>query len=212
MEKWRAIKGWEGAYEVSDRGRVRSIERMRASKTPAGMPCEQKVKPRVLKQRRKRNGYMSVCLSRDGRHWYPNVHRLVADAFLPPHGDAEVVNHLNLNRADNRAENLEWCTQRDNIQHAIRAGVRPPAWNKKPVLCVETGISYPSSYEAAMELNLREYANSKDTIGIARKIRACVLGYNKTAYGFHWKDVSTEPSTTIPKGSTPKRAEMGCPS
>ena len=96
MEIWKNIPGHPG-YAVSDTGRVRSQRMV--------------LKPFVVKS----TGYMQVNLSKRSRHF---VHRLVAAAFCAPRGD--VVNHLNGDKADNRAENLEWTTQRENNIHKHR--------------------------------------------------------------------------------------------
>lgn len=106
-EEWRPIDGYEGVYEVSNLGRVRSLKfgkvRMRAF---IDNLC----------------GYFKVCLCRDGKKQLPYVHRLVALAFLPnPSRDRVQVNHINSDSKDNRAENLEWVTQSENERHASKS-------------------------------------------------------------------------------------------
>lgn len=103
-EVWKDIPGYEGAYQVSTLGRVRNPRT-----------------GRVLKQGTHRLGYKVAYLSRDSKAKSVLVHRLVAFAFVPATGGFEV-NHLNLNKADNRAVNLEWTTRKGNMAHAYAAG------------------------------------------------------------------------------------------
>lgn len=98
-ESWRPVSGT--AYEVSSIGRVREGER-------------------ILKQWASDQGYMLARLS--GPRRVERVHRLVAQAFVPNPDDKPAVNHLDCNRANNRAENLEWCTQRENLAHSAALG------------------------------------------------------------------------------------------
>ena len=210
MEQWKPIRGYEGLYEVSDQGRVRSLDRvLRGS---SGMAEVHWGKIRKLSIRSK---YMFVGLHKDGVTTSYDVHRLVADAFVAGRtGGRNEVNHKNLNKLDNRAVNLEWVTRVENVHHAFESGAcanHVSQRSRKQVLCVETGRVFDSSYQAAAFLNSTEYAGRKNVGVVARNIRRCCLGYAGTAYKFHWKDVVKEPSTTIPKGSTPKQVEVGGP-
>lgn len=105
---WRAVVGYEGTYEVSETGLVRRISGKR----------------RMMKVWLHPGGYPIVRLSDAGRglRETPMVHRLVAQAFIPNPENLPVVNHINHNRLDARAANLEWCTQAHNLEHAHRAG------------------------------------------------------------------------------------------
>jgi hypothetical protein len=106
-ENWKPVVGFEGHYEVSDHGRVR---RACAGKgTRIG---------RVLKTPPDTDGYPRVRLSRNGIQLDINVHILVAAAFIGPCPEGKEVNHKNLNRANNRAGNLEYSTHQENIQHS----------------------------------------------------------------------------------------------
>jgi hypothetical protein len=114
MTEWIEIAGTDGAYEVSDLGLVRSLPRK-------WCPCT-----RELRQGTDADGYRVVWLQVNGRRRIFRVHRLVLEAFNPVSGSSLLdVNHKNFDRSDNRLENLEWCTRRENIHHAIRAGRAP---------------------------------------------------------------------------------------
>jgi hypothetical protein len=119
-ERWLPIAGYEGLYEVSDMGNVRSIPR---PSTAGGL----------LKQTHSHGGYMKVCLSKGNHVRTCAVHRLVASAFVDNPNHKPEVNHLNGDKSDNRAANLDWCTRSENEAHAFAVlGKKPNApWKGK---------------------------------------------------------------------------------
>lgn len=115
MEVWADIRGYEGSYQVSNKGRVKSLPRtVRNGKYGVIKRVGQ-----VLKGRKKGDGYIAVRLSGTNKL----VHRLVAEAFIPNPENKPYVNHINLNKSDNDVDNLEWCTHRENMIHARDMGV-----------------------------------------------------------------------------------------
>lgn len=117
-EKWMPIKNYEGFYEVSDKGRVRSLDRYVNGKH------KNKAfrKGRVLKPEKVQAGYYRVELQKNGFKKRLYVHRLVADSFIPnPHNKPQV-NHINSMRDDNIVYNLEWVTPKENIIHGVEHG------------------------------------------------------------------------------------------
>lgn len=112
-EEWRPIPGFDGLYEASSLGRVRSVLPHPKGRTPA---------LHVLTPALHRNGYLNVGLRRSGRRVVVGVHRLVCMAFhgLPAAG--EEARHLDSDRTNNTAENLAWGTHADNMQDAVAAG------------------------------------------------------------------------------------------
>lgn len=105
-EVWKKIPGYGGRYEVSNLGRVRSIHKSTG-------------RVFILSQSTDKKGYCFVCLRSDGASKRYRVHRLVATAFIPNHENKPQVNHKDGDKSNNRADNLEWATQSENIRHAI---------------------------------------------------------------------------------------------
>jgi hypothetical protein len=113
IEIWKPVKGYEGFYEVSNLGRVKSLDRISARRSR-----EVKLKGKVLAKRISNHGYITVILYKDNKSQATTTHRLVAMAFIDnPHNYNEV-NHINLIKDDNRVENLEWCNRSQNMLHA----------------------------------------------------------------------------------------------
>jgi hypothetical protein len=120
-ETWKPVIGWETLYEVSDRGRVRSITRTvesyggRMRSAPATVLVAHPVS---------RHGYLGVRLSGHGKVETFAVHRLVALAHLGPRPDGKTINHIDGNKKNNSVANLEYCSQAENNQHALHTGLR----------------------------------------------------------------------------------------
>ncbi|MEN0652424.1 MULTISPECIES: NUMOD4 domain-containing protein [Hyphobacterium] len=118
-EVWRDVPGFEGAYLVSNAGRVKSRARsVRSGRGGTRTIPERLLTPRVVK------GYSHVTLQQDGRAEQRSIHRLVAEVFVPNPDRLPVVNHLDGEKANNRASNLEWTTHGGNLSHAFSAGLR----------------------------------------------------------------------------------------
>lgn len=110
-ETWQAVPGYEGAYEISDMGRVRSVDRMSAQGHLRG---------RLRRLGTSVTGYVHVGLCRDGKLRNVNLARMVATVFIRAPKDDEQVNHLDGVKANNAASNLEWCTRSMNNLHRCR--------------------------------------------------------------------------------------------
>lgn len=167
-EIWRDIEGYEGLYQVSNLGNVKSLNYNRTGKE------------RILKAT-KDNGYLSVCLYKDGIKKSYKVHRIIALAFLPNPDNLPQVNHKDEDKTNNRVDNLEWCNSKYNNNYGTRnkrsgeSQTNHPKFSKQ-VLCVETGVIYPSTRQVERKLG---FANSN--------ISAACNGKYKRAYGFHWR-------------------------
>ncbi len=121
MEEWKQVSGYTGCYEVSNMGRVRSLDRV----TIDTLGRKQKHSGRVIRGSIDKQGYRRVILCKRGQEKCTLVHILVAKAFLGPRPSLKhEVNHDNGIKNDNRVSNLEWMTPKENTNHAMRTGLR----------------------------------------------------------------------------------------
>jgi hypothetical protein len=122
-EIWKNITGYEGYYQVSNYGYIKSLER----KDRLGRI----VKEKIRKSCKNNPGYLFVPLSKNGKVKNGSIHRLVALAFIPNPKNKPEVNHKNGIKTDNRVENLEWNTPKENIEHSYLAGLQPDKKGEK---------------------------------------------------------------------------------
>ena len=120
IEEWRPIAEFDGEYEVSNLGRVRSMKKYRGQ-TGRIMPQTQQPSGRNGERR-----YFAVMLSHNNKSFCRKVHRMVAEAFIPNPDNLPEINHKDGNRANNQVSNLEWCTRKANVQHSWREGLAKP--------------------------------------------------------------------------------------
>lgn len=116
MEEWKDIEGYEGLYQVSDQGNVKSLARKRNNSKGSYTQKE-----RILKQSNTTTGYKKVELVKNGQKKSLRVHRLVAQAFIPNPENKPEVNHIDGNKTNNFVSNLEWVTSSENTTHAYTA-------------------------------------------------------------------------------------------
>lgn len=161
MEVWKDISGFEGYYQISSAGRVKSLKRIVVDSRNR----KQSIKEKLLSPDKSNNGYLRVTLSIGCKTERVLVHRLVAEAFIPNTSGKKTVNHINGIRDDNRLENLEWSTYSENHLHAFRVLGKKPnktmlgksgalSHSSKKVICVNNGIEYGSIAEAGRCLNI----------------------------------------------------------
>lgn len=181
-EVWRPVVGYEGLYEVSSEGRVRSLDRICVHYS--GGPQIRKGKLLTLQTDHK--GYKKILLSKDGTYKLWSVHRLVALAFIPNPNNYPCVNHKDENKANNSVDNLEWCTIKYNINYGTSLErMKAKQTNgtlSKPVL----------QYTKDGQL-IREWPSTKEierTLGYNNTgISACCLGSKrlKSFKGYIWR-------------------------
>lgn len=123
MEVWKDIAGYEGLYQVSNLGRVKSLERYVQNHTKKQYRPEQIKEPSERKSNGGGQGYLVLQLYKNNLVQNCYVHRLVAQAFIPNPDNKATVNHKNGNKHDNRSENLEWATYGENNVHALNTGL-----------------------------------------------------------------------------------------
>lgn len=117
-EIWKDIKGYEGYYQISNLGNVKSLER-----TVYHSDGRVQVrKERIMSKRESTDGYYIAKLNVDKQSKSIAIHRLIAEAFIPNPNNFPEVNHIDTNRKNNKVENLEWCTRIDNIMHSVKLG------------------------------------------------------------------------------------------
>lgn len=117
-EEWKDVVGFEGIYQVSSSGQVKSLDRF--VQVGKGIRFRQGL---VLKQKTKKGGYLCVHLRNQDKECHPTVHRLVAEHFIDNPDMKPTVNHIDGNKKNNSSENLEWATSKEQIQHAIDSGL-----------------------------------------------------------------------------------------
>ena len=167
-EEWRPIKGYEGLYEVSNMGRVKSFH--------SG-------KEIIISASNDYAGYKAVTLAKR-THKRVRVHRLVAEAFVPNPMNLSVVNHLDGDKKNNNVYNLEWCSAKENANHAIKTGLTNLTVAPKPVIAHKddklVGM-FRSIGECAEKLN----CDKSNVSGV-------IHGKLKTHHGFTFKLVNSD--------------------
>ena len=134
VEMWKDISGYEGLYQVSNFGRVKSLPRTVRTRSGTGERSE-----RIISGGTYSNDYNFVCLRKNGFNRNHSIHRLVAEAFIPNPSNLPTVNHIDGNKQNNYVENLEWCTQGENLKHAIKIGLVESQCKIRRTVTVECG-------------------------------------------------------------------------
>jgi hypothetical protein len=119
METWKPVVGFEGLYEVSDRGRVRSLDRVYPQLSRKGKGHKHTHKGRILRPAPASHGYLTVVLGRGNTR---TVHSLVAEAFIGPCPEGQEILHKDQTRLNSRLSNLRYGTRTENILDAVRSG------------------------------------------------------------------------------------------
>ena len=178
---WRDIPNYEGLYQVSNTGRVRSLNYKHTGKTKVLKLCTNK-----------KDGYKRAMLFKNGKYKVYLVHRLVAQAFIPNPNNYPIINHKDENPSNNYYENLEWCTYEYNNNYGGKnervsksrkgkcKGVNN--YQTKPVLMFTLDGEFIRKFNCITEAN--EFLG-KDKHN--RNISMCTRGKNKTAWGYKWK-------------------------
>lgn len=161
-EFWKDIEGYEGLYQISSFGRVKSLKYG---------------KERILKPLVDKDGYLLAILCKEGKTKNHKIHRLVASAFLPNPNNYPCINHKDENKQNNCVDNLEWCTVKYNINY----GTRTEKCSKK-VGQYDLKGKLIKTWKSIMEIERR-------TGFFRSNITACCRGYknHKTAYNYYWQ-------------------------
>ena len=170
-EIWKDIKGYEGIYQISNLGRVKSSERRGNGREI------------ILKGWKPKDGYKRVKLIKKYKVENKLIHRLIAEAFIPNPNNYPVVNHKNGIKTDNQIENLEWCTQKYNMREAQRLNLLNPGKNikeKRKVKQYTKEGKFIEEWSSMIEVQ-RKLGYKTSAISM------CCKGKIKTAYGYIWK-------------------------
>lgn len=168
-EIWMDIPHYDGLYQVSNLGRVKALPRERVNHVGGRW-----IQPEhIMATRLNNDGYECVSLTLpSGKRKTEKIHRLVAITFIPNPEGKEEVNHINCIRHDNRVENLEWMTRKENIDYTVKCGHK----SNKLIRCIETGQIFNTSTEA-----------SKVNGGNAGNIRKAAKDRKTSVYGYHYE-------------------------
>lgn len=168
VEVWKDIIGYEGKYQVSNLGRIKSL--------PRNTKNQFAYKEIIKKQMTDKDGYAIVGLD---KKMY-KVHRLVANAFIPKISGKEIINHKDGNKQNNIVDNLEWCTNQENIIHAVKTGLLvakkgSESKNAKPIIIkkAQKEIKFMSELDACIFLKVGKTA-----------VNNCLKGRSKTCKGY----------------------------
>ena len=167
MEVWKDIKGYEGVYQVSNYGNVRSLKKWDLNKR-AFIDAKTLIKPTD-----NGNGYDIIGLRIITKRKNFYVHRLVAEAFLDNPRNLKYVNHKDYNKKNNYVDNLEWCTQKENVAHSINHMKKP-----KGIIHNKTGekyIHYKPKRKRYIVVVKKKYYGTSKTLDGAVKIRDRIL-------------------------------------
>ena len=165
-EYWKPVVGYEGLYEVSNWGRVKSLNYNHTGKG------------KILKQHQCMDGYKSVMLYKDGKRKIILVHRLVAQAFIPNPNDYKEVNHKDEDKTNNSVDNLEWCDRLYNVRYGTGIERRSKT-QSKPVLQYDLEGNFIKEWKSVTECGINGYDQGH--------VAACCRGERKTHRGYIWR-------------------------
>lgn len=159
-ELWKDIRGYEGLYQVSNLGRIKSLN----------------YNHRNIEQVRKldisNKGYPCILLSKNGKHKKRSVHRIVAETFIPNLGNLPQVNHIDGNKQNNNVNNLEWVTNGENEKHAYDMNLKKKNCGKKNGMA-KSVIQYDLDNNFIAEYQTINEAHQKTKIAVDTIIRSC---------------------------------------
>jgi len=190
MEIWKDIEGYEGLYQVSDIGRVKSLDWIVDSHE---IVTQYLKKGKILSLCLTTNGYYNIGLYKDGKRKHISVHRLVAKEFIPNPLNLPEVNHKWGNKIDNRATELEWTTKKENMLHSYKTlhRINPnkgkfgkESSNAKPVLQCDLNGNIIREWESAKSASRIGKFNSGEISNVCR-------GHSKQHKGFIWRNVQS---------------------
>lgn len=189
-EIWKDIKGFEGRYQVSNMGRVKSLARLvhhRASIRTKSF--DSMVSERIMKQHISNSGYLFITL-RGKEHLIGTfVHRLVAESFIPNPNGLKEVNHKDEDKLNNHVDNLEWCTPSYNMRYGTMAAIRQRGniRNRKSVIQLTMDGVFIRQYESLKEMHSLTGINKESVSRMCRGLNNRNGSALLSAGGYKWK-------------------------
>ena len=183
-EIWKDIKSYEGLYQISNTGKIKSLERYKDNHSK-----KQLVKEKIRKQIISKTGYYTCMLNKNGKIKLFKVHRLIAEAFIPNPNNYPIINHKDGNKLNNDISNLEWCNYSHNGKEAYRLGL------------IKNNTYGIKKYNNSLKIKVNQYDLKgnfikkwkcisdiqKELNYATTNICRCCKGTYKTAYGYIWK-------------------------
>lgn len=180
MEEWKDIKGYEGLYQVSNEGRVKSLDHIIVCNNGKGIATKRQ-NGKIKKFTEWVKGYKRVTLSKDGIEKQYSVHRLVAEAFIDNPYNLPCVNHKDENPSNNVYTNLEWCTHQYNMNYGTCQQRKKEKMKSK----TKKVYQYTLNGELVGEYVSVEEASRRNNVSVYGIYSVC-NGKQKTAYGYIW--------------------------
>lgn len=182
MEIWKDIKGYEGIYQISNFGNVKSL-----SFGPKNIK-QLSSKSKTLKQSLSSSGYLHVQLYKHGKPKTMLIHVLVASTFIENPLNKREVNHIDGNKQNNNANNLEWVTRAENLSHAIKLGLRkPPMLGKKGENNIHRKEVLQYSKDGKLIKKWDSISDASRYYGLrSSSICSCIHGRRKTCKNYVW--------------------------
>ena len=176
FEQWKDIKGYEGLYQVSNLGKVRSLDRI-VKQFGHKQEYERLIKGKLLKLHIQNGGYLIATLTKNNNERKMLVHRLVAIAFMG-NNEGMQVNHKDGNKLNNKLSNLEWCSQEYNAIYSYLNGRMPlpPAQAPKRIVRND-GKTYDSIEEAGKDMNINPSIICNQLKGRQKTVKGYVFMY-----------------------------------
>lgn len=173
LEEWQDIKGFEGLYQVSNFGRVKSLKYNKTERE------------KILSLSSNGYGYLNCGLHKNKKTKLVRVHRLVAEAFIPNINNYREVNHIDGDKTNNRVDNLEWCTRSENMKHAYDNKLKITPTGEKNKSCKKV-IQYDLDGNLIKVWN--RVRDIQEQLGyIDANIIMCCRGKYKTSNGYVWR-------------------------